>query len=262
MLFKFQKQFLSFTLLLFSLFGYSQKGNQLSNDTLKFISDLNNYFIENTSNRLEAETYMRTFTERWEQNYISGYYKEATIKACNLMAVKKLKPNPYIIGYFAALYACLEKEIPGEKFENWQLCLEKILAKKGIGGVKEMITMGENMFKYNAFYKTPSYVYYSYQPNYKFEFDTTLKIIFKDITLIGVNPRGDSIAVEETSGIFYPNSDNFVGKGGKISWERCGLDKEVYATIKRFKISKRKKLAKVKAINSSAYLIARSLFTY
>jgi hypothetical protein len=219
-----------------SVCGFSQKGSQLSNDTVKFISDLNNYFIENTSNRLEAETYMRTFTQRWEENYITGYYKEATIKACNLMAVKRLKPNPYLIGYFSALYSFLEKQIAAEKYINWQVCLEKILAKKGVSGVQEILVLGENMFKYNAFYKTPSYVYYSYQPNYKFEYDTTLKIIFKDITLIGVNPRGDSIAVEETQGVYYPNTVTFIGKGGKISWERCGLTKEVYATIKRFNI--------------------------
>jgi hypothetical protein len=236
MLFKFSKQLLALTFLMLSVCGFSQKGSQLSNDTLKFISDLNNYFIENTSNRLEAETYMRTFTERWEQNYITGYYKEATIKACNLMAVKRLKPNPYLIGYFSALYSFLEKQIAAEKYINWQICLEKILAKKGVSGVQEILVLGENMFKYNAFYKTPSYVYYSYQPNYKFEYDTTLKIIFKDITLIGVNPRGDSIAVEETQGVYYPNTVTFVGKGGKISWERCGLTKEVYATIKRFNI--------------------------
>ena len=236
MLFKFSKQLLALTFLMLSVCGFSQKGSQLSNDTVKFISDLNNYFIENTSNRLEAETYMRTFTERWEQNYITGYYKEATIKACNLMAVKRLKPNPYLIGYFSALYSFLEKQIAAEKYINWQICLEKILAKKGVSGVQEILVLGENMFKYNAFYKTPSYVYYSYQPNYKFEYDTTLKIIFKDITLIGVNPRGDSIAVEETQGVYYPNTVTFVGKGGKISWERCGLTKEVYATIKRFNI--------------------------
>ena len=234
--FKFQKQFLALTFLLLSYFGFAQKGSQLSNDTVKFISDLNNYFIENTSNRLEAETYMRTFTQKWEENYISGYYKEATIKACNLMANKRLKPNPYIIGYFSALYSFLEKQLPAEKYQNWQICLEKTLLKKGIGGVQEILVLGENMFKYNAFYKTPSYVYYSFQPNYKFEYDSVLKITFKDITLIGVNPRGDSIAVEETQGVYYPDRVNFVGKGGKISWERCGLSKEVYATIKRYSI--------------------------
>lgn len=236
MLFKFSKQLIALTFLMLSVCGFSQKGSLLSNDTVKFISDLNNYFIENTSNRLEAESYMRKFTKRWEENYIAGYYKEATIKACNLMAVKRLKPNPYLIGYFSALYSFLEKQIASEKYINWQVCLEKILAKKGVSGVQEILVLGDNMFKYNAFYKTPSYVYYSYQPNYKFEYDTTLKIIFEDITLIGVNPRGDSIAVEETQGVYYPNTVTFVGKGGKISWERCGLTKEVYATIKRFNI--------------------------
>ncbi|MBA3680317.1 MAG: hypothetical protein H0W73_03880 [Bacteroidetes bacterium] len=236
MLCKFNKHILALALLLFSFFGYSQKGNQLSNDTVKFINDLNNYFIENTSNRLEAETYMRTFTRYWEENYITGYYKEVTIKACNAMAVKRLKPVPYITGYFTALYTALEKKIPHETFDNWHTCLMKILSKKGIGGAQELISLGENMFRFNAFYKTPSYVYYALEPSYKFDYDTIPKITFKDITLIGVNPRGDSIAIENTNGVFYPQTGNFVGKNGKISWERSGLDKEVYATIKRYTI--------------------------
>ncbi|MEI8136011.1 MAG: hypothetical protein WCH21_01670, partial [Bacteroidota bacterium] len=179
---------------------------------------------------------MRTFTERWDKNYIAGYYKQATIRACNLMAKKHLKPNPYIIGYYAALYATIEKNIPAETFENWQICLEKLLTKKGVGGVQEIIVLGENMFRYNAFYKTPSYIYYSVQPNYKFEYDTALKLTFKNITLVGVNPRGDSIAVEETQGVFFPNNGSFIGKGGKISWERCGLTNEVYTIIKHYAI--------------------------
>jgi len=233
---KFKIHFLVSAFLLLSFFGHSQKGTQLSNDTVKFINDLNSYFIENTSNRIEAETYMRTFTKYWEDNYITGYYKEATIKACNAMAVKRLKPVPYITGYFTALYTSLEKKIPFETFDNWQTCLMKILGKKGIGGVQDLIVLGENMFRYNAFYKTPSYVYYSLESNYKFDYDTIPKITFKDITLIGVNPRGDSIAIEKTNGVFYPQIGNFVGKNGRISWARCGLDDEVYASIKRYTI--------------------------
>lgn len=102
-----------FSVLLFLLFasaGLAQKNAQLSNDTVKFISDLNKYFDDNTSNRIESETYMRTFTKYWEENYIAGYYKEAAIKALNTMAIKHLKPLPYMTRYLTALYMAIEKK--------------------------------------------------------------------------------------------------------------------------------------------------------
>ena len=70
----------------------------------------------------------------------------------------------------------------------------------------------------------------------KFVYDTIPLVIFDEITLIGANPRGDSLAIEETSGTYYPISGKFVGKGGKVSWVKTGLDAEVYAKLKRYTI--------------------------
>jgi len=233
---KYKQPFLLCFLILIVSFGYAQKANQLSNDTLKFISDLKNYFNENTSNKSETDAALKKIAKYWEDNYLVGNYKQTIIGTCNSLAAKRLKPYLYFIPYFEAVYASLESDVPAEKFNNWQNCLDKMLSKKSINGLQEIIALGEIMFNYNAFYKKSSYIYYAYQPNYKFEFDTTLKIIFNDITLIGINPRGDSIAIENTNGIYYPNTDNFIGKGGKISWKRCGLNDDVYTTIKKYTI--------------------------
>lgn len=96
--------------------------------------------------------------------------------------------------------------------------------------------MSENMFKNNVFYKTPSYTYYCLEPNYRFVYDSIPLVVFEDITMIGSNPRGDSIAIEETGGTFYPTSGKFIGKGGKVSWVKAGLDNDVYASLKRYTI--------------------------
>jgi hypothetical protein len=231
-----RKLTLVFFLILGSHILKSQKITQFANDTGKFVKDLAQYFNDNTVNKLEAQEYIKNFDKLWKENAIAGYYKEVSIKAANLMLAKRLKPYPYFYGYFNTLLNSVQGKKTGDSFENWETCIEKILAAKTIRGISEFLDMSESIFKNNAFYKTPSYIYYSRESNFKFEYDTIPKVVFTDITLIGANPRGDSIAIENTSGVFYPSYGKFAGKGGKVSWERSGLDASVYAAIKRYNI--------------------------
>jgi hypothetical protein len=225
-------------LCLLSIAGFSQKKekDQLSNDTIKFISDLNLYFIDNTGSRFEAENLLKDFISKWNNNYLTGYWKEAIIETSNMMASKRLKPQPFFMSYFNVIYNFIESKQPFENFQKYQTCLEKMMKSKISKNIQDYLTLGENAFKSNILYKSPSYIYYSYEPNYTFEYDSVPRVVFKDITLIGLNPRGDSIAVENTSGVYYPNTGHFYCKGGKISWTRCGLDAGVYATVRRFDI--------------------------
>ncbi len=228
---------LLFSLLcLMFLSGNAQKKEQLSNDTIKFINDLNLYFIDNTGSRIEAEGYMKDFITKWEQNYVAGYFKEIIIKTSNLMAAKRLKPNPFFLSYFNIIYNYIESKQPFENFEKYQKCAEKMMNSKVNKNIQDFLTLGENAFKDNILYKSPSYIYYLAEHTYSFEYDSVPKVTMKNVTLIGLNPRGDSIAVENTNGVYYPNTGRFYCKGGKVSWARCGLDAGVFATLKRFDI--------------------------
>lgn len=228
---------LIFSLLcLIAISSKAQKKEQLSNDTVKFISDLNLYFIDNTGSRIEAEGYMKDFINKWEQNYVAGYFKEIIIKTSNLMANKRLKPNPFFLSYFNIVYNYIESKQPFDNFEKYQKCAEKMMNSKVNKNIQDFLTLGENAFKENILYKSPSYIYYLGEHTYSFEYDSVPKVTMKNVTLIGLNPRGDSIAIENTSGVYYPNTGRFYCKGGKVSWARCGLDAGVFATLKRFDI--------------------------
>lgn len=214
----------------------AQKLTQFANDTNKFTRDLSQYFTENSVNKEQAQDYMRNFEKLWNTNVIAGYYKEISILTANAMLARRLKPYPYFYGYFNSLINSISSKHDAEDFVNWQQCVDKILKGKSIRGVQEFFEMSENIFLNNVFYKSPAYVYYSLEPNFKFDYDSIPRVTFDNITLVGTNPRGDSLAVEETGGIFYPTSGRFVGKGGKVSWERAGLDNTVYASLKRYNI--------------------------
>jgi hypothetical protein len=214
----------------------AQKVNQFANDTGKFVNDLTQYMVENSISKLESQDYMKNFEIMWKTNVIAGYYKEVAMRTANAMLAKRMKPYPYFYGYFNTLINAIKTGKGEDLFENWQDVVEKVLKGKSMRGIPEFFDMSERIFGANVFYKTPSYTFYSVQPNYKFEYDSLAKLVFKDITLVGVNPRGDSIAIEGTNGIYYPAWGKFVGKGGKVSWARCGLDENVYATLQRYSI--------------------------
>ncbi|MBK9282923.1 MAG: hypothetical protein IPM51_01235 [Sphingobacteriaceae bacterium] len=209
---------------------------QFANDTAKFIRDIEVFMLENTVNKVQAVDFMKDFAILWKENIIAGYYKDVCITTSNNMLKKKLKPFPFFYSYYNTLISAIQSNKSADDYENWQDCVDKILKGKGTNGIKEFFEMSENIFRGNIFYKSPAYTYYTSDPNFKFEYDTIPKVKFTNVVLIGVNPRGDSIAVESTSGIFYPASGVFKGKGGKVSWKRCGLDDEVYATLKRYAI--------------------------
>jgi hypothetical protein len=230
------KLLLVLLLILPALPGRAQKLTQFSTDTTKFTHDLGQYFLENSANKDQASDYIRNFERLWKDNVIAGYYKEITMETANTMLGKRMKPYPYFYSYLNTIVNAIQAKQSFENFENWQLCVNKILKGKSMRGAQDFFEMSENIFKNNVFYKTPSYSYYSIEPNYKFVYDSIPVVVFEDVTLVGANPRGDSIAIEETGGTYYPTSGKFVGKGGKVSWVKAGLDADVYATIKRYTI--------------------------
>ncbi len=216
--------------------GYSQKLTQFSTDTTKFTTDLGKYFMENSANRDKAADYIKNFEKLWKNNVIAGYFKDVIMETSNTMYARRMKPHPFFYGYINTVINALASGQTGEPFENWQACVDKILKGKSIRGVQDFLDMSENIFKNNTFYKTPTYRYYSLEPAFFFEYDSLPVVRFENMTLIGANPRGDSIAIEETEGIFYPTNGKFYGRGGKVSWARTGLEDDVYATLKRYEI--------------------------
>lgn len=230
------RSFLTVSVLLALFSMKAQKMTQLSTDTTKFTRDLNQYFQENSANKETAADYIRNLEKLWKENVIAGYYKEIIMETSNAMLGKRMKPYPYFQGYINTVVNAVQSGQDVEIFQDWQDCVNKILKGKSLRGVQDFLDVSENIFKNNTFYKTPSYRYYSTSSGYKFVYDSIPLIIFDNITLIGANPRGDSIAIEETRGTYYPTSGKFVGKGGKVSWAKAGLEEDVYASLKRYTI--------------------------
>ncbi len=231
------KKFLLVSFLLFFVnIINAQKLTQFSTDSVKFIKELNEFFIDNSANKKVAEEYMVTFGKFWKSPDFETKYRQAVYKTCNAMLQRKLKPYPNFINYLNAVSNCIITKQDQSVFINWQSCIEKIFASKNLKSYTDFLEMSENIFSNNVFFKSPTYSYRSQQNKFTFEFDSLPKVIFPEFTLVGASPRGDSITIEKISGIYYPTWNKFIGKGGKLNWSRTGTSSDVYADLKRVSI--------------------------
>ncbi|HEY1040773.1 MAG TPA: hypothetical protein VGF30_15265, partial [Bacteroidia bacterium] len=113
---------------------------------------------------------------------------------------------------------------------------EKALTNKNTKALSEFLETSLNLFESNIFYKSNSYDWYTEQGEYKFEYDSVAKVVFPAFTLKCRNGREDSLEIKGISGVYYPSTGRFIGKGGKASWKRTGLDDNVFAEIKKVNI--------------------------
>ena len=209
----------------------AQKLTQFSTDSVKYYKELNEYFMDFSANKKDAEEYMNNFEKVWKDIEFPSKYRQALYKTSNAMLQRKLKPYPYFIGYINALLSFVESKQKPETFDNWQTCIEKIFASKNLKSYGDYLEMSENIFLSNTFYKSPSYMYSTSNAGFKFEFDSIPKVIIPNTTLIGASPRGDSITIDNIQGVYYPTWKKFVGKGGKLNWARTGVGSDVYADL-------------------------------
>jgi hypothetical protein len=224
--------FIFLFILLLSKSASAQKITQFSGDTLLFPKELAAYFDEYAAQKKEAMEYAQDFVANWKSE-IFGEYKKIMIETANMFVKRRLKPFPYFVDYINSNIYFIRSGQDKAHYDNWNVCLNKVLTGKTIRGFDNFLAMSSSIFEDNTFYKTPNYTYRSDNNDFKFEYDSVPKVVFKTFTLIGQNPRKDSIAIVNAKGIFYPTWGKFYGTGGRVYWTKAGLGVDVYADLKK-----------------------------
>ena len=223
--------------IVFSLLSvYAQKNFfSFSQDTIKFPKEVEDYFYANTGNKKEAEVFLEDFSKRWKSNQLAGFYKQNIIETSNLFVQKKLKPYPYFVKYYRIIYDMVENQVPKNVFDNFYSVFGKALNNRNIRHLQDILEMCENLYKDHTFYAA-SFLFKTQTPDFVLEFDSVPRLRYQNTNIIGKNTQNDSMAIEGTSGYYYPNLKKIYGKGGKVSWKRVGLSEDTYAQIKRYNI--------------------------
>lgn len=225
MLMKKNKKFLLLVFSVLSFCSYSQAPlKTFSEDPIKFLEELKSFYVTGSQDKKEAEKLIEAFEKYWKAARFNTDQTQACYKICNLMLKKRLKPTPYFASYLTCLMNFVDSRQSQTNFAAWNTCIEQILEGKAIKNFSEYLSMSESLFFSNSFYKSPTYEWSSNKGDYAFEYKNEPIVVFKDFNLSCYNSKSDSSVIKNTSGVYYPFSEKFIGNKGRIDWGRVGLD--------------------------------------
>ena len=235
--------FLALVLLFVSGQSLFAQVKSFSEDNVKFIDEMRDFFETGMSDKADGRDFLREFSSKyWDigkthESKFSETQKQMCYEVCNLMLKKKLRPLDFK-SYLSSMMNFVDTHQSDANFLAWQDCINKILNGKAIKSFTEYLSMSENLFAYNVFYKSPTFEWSSSNGNYEFKYDSLPKVIFQSLDLICHNNKTDSVFIANTKGAYYPSLGKFIGTGGRITWLKAGLDeKQVYGDLKNYTIN-------------------------
>jgi len=235
--------FFAFFCLLTSAFQLKaqEQSAAFSADTSKFIEELTIKFRNvGDADAAEAKLALSTFTYQWTSNLLSYNQKKQAQSICIALNEHKLQVAPYYVQYFNILTTLVKQSAATATYDLFHksvnFCLQ---SKTPTRTLLKYLTQTELLIGSNAFMKTNTESWYVRKGTYKFAFDSVPYFIFSAGNLACV-VRNDSACIYDTKGSYYPLTQIWTGKGGKVYWDRTTLGRDVvYAKLADYKIDTR-----------------------
>ena len=238
--------FLSFGLLIGHI-ASAQTIKEFSRDSIKYQKEIEKLFLD--ADKKKYKPFVEEFTLNWFGGKFTEKERNTVYDISNIMLKKRMRTGEFRPFLFS-LISFVNSSLSDENFNAWVVSLQELLNGRKKSKYVQYLEVSANLFSDNILYKSASTTWQSSNNNYKFVFDEVPQIIFEDLDL-KCYAKKDSSIIRNTSGVYYPTQQRWIGKNGKITWERVGLsENETYAIINDYEVS----------IKSSKYKIDTAIF--
>jgi len=169
----------------------------------------------------------------------------------NQLTTKQANPYSYMSAFIKAISSFQFNPDRNRNFPIWSRKIASILQqeKKELKQVASFCSFTTNLHKDKALFVSPSIRWKISIPDYSFRFENEFYIQTGRVDLIGLAGR-DSSRIQATSGKFYPSNNSWVAKGGKISWERVGIDNNlVYVNASDYSVDLSRSVYTLDSVN-------------
>jgi len=225
---------------------FQQDPEEFSEDPGVFITQLTSYF-ENQRNR-ETQAILKEFVTDWQEGKFTLEVQKDVVRISNLMRKAGVRPHMGYTDYLQALSSFTETT-GNKSILAWNFAVEPFIDLKK---TKQLKTMMNNTTRFNLehiLYKQNTTTWKFQGNGFNYHFDTTLYVDLKDINLVCYSSR-DSIVITKTEGYYFPLADRFVGKDGKVFWEKFGYNSQrVYAVVNNYRVNLRENAWKADTVN-------------
>ncbi|MBN2236327.1 MAG: hypothetical protein JW729_02135, partial [Bacteroidales bacterium] len=189
------------------------------------------------SKKKEVDAFLSDLKTKWQSGFFSEEIQKEIIRTSNDMLDSKMTAMPYFSDYFNTLINLLQNNQDQESIQAWMQAVHYFLAQNNYRDFTSFIRASDAFFKNYYVYYDRTLIWKAETNQYKIEFaNDSLKYIFPKTDLVCIT-KGDSTNIYQTSGIYFPITNTWVGKGGKVSWERAGFPIDsVYAVLDKYSI--------------------------
>jgi hypothetical protein len=226
--------------LFYILTASAQTTEQFSGDPLKFPVEAQDIFstITKPSIGIIVREVMNPFLEDWQNNLYSEEEKALIISNANALISRKMMNYPDLFNYFAAVHFLDRKgnrEAVSYYLQDLSLRMPRLTQRR----IQAYLEQYRVLAKDNMLYKSTTFNWYSTDTSIHLEYDTAIRITYRKVNLVCATKK-DTSRILNTDGVFYPNSMTWIGKRGKVTWERVGFSPDsVYAELNDYHVDVR-----------------------
>jgi len=235
----------------------SQHVKDFSEDPLQFSDEIQVLFsgISSPSLGIKIRELLNPFVASWNSNEYGDKERAMVIANANDLLQRRLNPHPDFYNYISIIHG-LKKKGNRDAVVIWS----QVLKDKSNG--LNLRQMQSYLEKYALFinngilFQSSSLTWYVTDTSLHLEYDTAIRVIYRRTDLACASRRDTSL-IFGTSGVFYPETQFWTGRKGRVTWERVGLSRDtVYADLSSYTVNL--KIAEYRA--DSVRLINRRYF--
>ena len=175
-------------------------------------------------------------------NGLDDKYQQQVVDLYNAARKTKMEPSPDYVNLTRTLIAYSNATVSATIFDEWLNAMSAILQltnkKKEIVG---FIDYSSNLLESRTLYKSKSSIWRT-QEGAKFSFEVLkndIRTRFKgkvELTYTsGTGKNADENTIHNTTGDYYYLTETWEGRGGRLTWERCGVPESAcYADLQDY----------------------------
>lgn len=215
------------SLLLAGNHAVAQQNKLFSEDPIAFAAELGDFMKQATDK--ESKQAMQEFAARWNTGIYQPEVQTRIIATFNLMMSQRMRPTPAFRDYLTALNSFSPSTAP-KNLIAWHKGLEPRIDSKSLRALSRFLENTAELNQKRVLFRSQANSWQFRNGSFTWNFDSTLFVELENVDLVCISGR-DSIRIFKTTGIHFPETDQFKGRGGVVLWETFGFDpSKVYAT--------------------------------
>ncbi|NVK66451.1 MAG: hypothetical protein HWE22_17800 [Flavobacteriales bacterium] len=182
-----------------------------------------------------------------ETSDVPDEYFNRMVQTCNAFEEKRLKVYPEIYNYVFSVAKFVQTGQSKESYQAWHTAVDKQLDSRNVKKIKDFMEFSAGFLSVGMISESSNFAWFYLNGDFEVEYDkkVNIKLMNGNLVCRAISNSGktrgqavDSLVVYGTSGDFDPVLKKWDGAGGKVDWQKVGLDgNTTYATLSNYKAS-------------------------